>query len=129
MPWLFMFMYGVTALSFIPFLFFGFWPWSNSTYSIGGENLTYSEFWLSGAAPLALTVVTFMSYLCLATAQGSAWSRWGNLIYWSAIFILLAYGSLTGFIISTLLISSLWYYFFKSVAVNTYYKSFGAGNA
>jgi hypothetical protein len=120
-------MYGVLALSFIPFLFFGFWPWT--TFTLNGKSLTYSEFWLSGFGPLALLFVSFMSYLCLATAKGQNWSRWGNLSFWSAIFLLFGYGSLLGLFISALFIAALRYYFFKSSGVNLYYSSFGANNA
>ena len=129
MPWLFMYMYGVNTVTFIPLLLFGFWPWPSATYEINGESLSYSEFWFSGAGPLFLIVIGSLSYLCLATAKGLAWSRWGNLCYWSAIFVLFGYGSLMGLFISFMFITALWYYFFKSAKVNSYYRSFSVSNA
>ena len=129
MPWLFMSMYGVNTVTFIPLLLFAFWPWPSATYKINGESLSYSEFWLSGAGPLFLIFIGSISYLCLATAKGLSWSRWGNLCYWSAIFVLFGYGSLVGLLISFIFIAALWYYFFKSGKVNYYYSSFGVSNA
>jgi hypothetical protein len=129
MPWLFMFMYGLNVSTYIPLLLLMFWPWPSATYKLNGESLNYAEFWLSGLGPLFLIASCSVSYLCLATAKGLAWSRWGNLFYWSAIFVLFGYGSLIGLFISSILVFALWYYFFKSSGVNSYYRSFGVNNA
>ncbi|WP_285162990.1 hypothetical protein [Shewanella goraebulensis] len=125
MPRLFMFMYGVNAITFVPLLLFGFWPWPSATYKINGEVLSYSEFWLSGAGPLFLVFISCMAYLSFATAKGLPWSRWGNLLYWSAIFLLFGYGSVVGLIISFTLAAALWLYIFRSTKVVAYYSSFG----
>ena len=129
MQWLFMYMYGLNTVTYIPLLLFGFWPWPNATYAINGEALSYSEFWFSGAGPLFLVFIGSMAYLCYATAKGLGWSRWGNLCYWSAIFFLFGYGSLVGIAVSSTFVVALWYYIFKSLKVNAYYSSFGVSEA
>lgn len=125
MPAFFLWLYGCVATAFIPIFLLGFWPWPNATYKLNGESLNYSEFWLSGLAPCMLAFAAIMSYVCLSCAKGKLWSRWGIFLFWAAVIMLMSYSSVVGIIIGGCLIISLWYYFFKSVAVNKYYQSFG----
>ena len=124
MPGFFMFLYGCVALAFIPIFLFGFWPWPNATYELNGKSLSYTDFWLSGFAPLALLFSAAMSYVCLCCAKGIPWSRWGIFLFWSSIIALMCYGSHLGLIIGFVLVVSMWYYFFKSESVNKYYEGF-----
>lgn len=128
MPSFFMYLYGCMASAFIPIFLFGFWPWPSATYELNGESLSYSDFWLSGFAPLALMFSALMSYVCLCCAKGKPWSRWGIFLFWATVIALMCYGSLFGAVIGFCLIGSLWYYFFESVGVNRYYQEFSSAN-
>jgi len=69
-----------------------------------------------------------MSYICFATIKGINWSRWANLLCWSAAIIFFNYGTMTGLMIGGIFIFGLWYYLFKSAGVNGYYHGLGEEN-
>jgi len=127
MPWLLMTMCQVQAVISV-ILFMGVWPWPGATYELIGEASSYIEFWSSGHAPLLLIASATMSYICFATVKGINWSRWANLLCWSAAIIFFNYGTMTGLMIGGIFIFGLWCYLFKSAGVNGYYHGLGEEN-
>ncbi|MDN3651625.1 hypothetical protein QWY77_02425 [Thalassotalea ponticola] len=122
MPKFFKFLYGVTAIAFLSVLTLGFWPWPNATYALNGNKLSYSEFWSTGMAPALLVFAAIMSYVCLSIAKGKRWANGALFTFWAVVITLLCYDSFIGIIIAISAISGLWYYLFRSHAVQQYFR-------
>jgi hypothetical protein len=124
MPSFFKFMYGVIASAFIPFLLLGFWPWPDATYTFNDKELTYSEFWFTGMAPLFILVCAVMSYVCVSIAKGKTWSKFAIFMFWASIIGILSYTSPVAIMLGGCLITLLGLYIFNNKAVRNYYQSF-----
>ena len=99
-----------------------YWPWPNATYNLNGKELTYSEFWASGMAPIALLINIALCALSILTAFQIRISKYLVFLYWSCLIALITFSGPVGCIIGGCIILAWALYIFKSTAVTRYYQ-------
>ena len=122
MPGLLFYIYKPLSLIFMATLLFCYLPWPFITDELNENGITYAEFWLSGDAPVSLAINISILGLLNGIAHQKAWARFLLPLLISVVLISGGLASLTGIIISTLISSMLFLYFYKNAKVNAYFN-------
>ncbi|AZN32680.1 hypothetical protein [Pseudoalteromonas sp. Xi13] len=124
MPRLFAFLYLLNVVTFFPLLVFMYWPWPSATYSLNGDELTYSEFWISGFAPIAILIN--LAICMLSISKRHVISKYLFFAYWAGIVGLMSFGSLTGLVVGGCIVTAWGLYIFQNTKLKAYYQSASA---
>lgn len=122
MPLLFRFLHTINAGLSTSILLLLFWPWPNATYTLNDRELTYTEFWSSGLAPVVFLFFLFLFLLCFATVKRKVIAQYGVFVYWSLFIGLFAYGSVSGLIVGSMLLLAWGWYVFTNAKLKLYFK-------
>lgn len=104
--------HGLFSLLVTLTLTLGFIPWPNAKYGINNTILTYKEFWLTGLAPLVMSMSLAVGWVCYGIGKRKRWAKYALPALLDIVCISIAFviGTLSSIVISILVVLGASYY-------------------